>query len=120
MSKNNNTSCLINANRAKIDMRKFIEYALNPEHSVGGDKAVVFESVLGYNLSNYKSLFYQIKQGVTENTPLPGKADRFGARYTVDIPVRGPEGTAIVRTGWIYKPGSDIPELTTLFVKKRR
>ncbi len=113
----NCTSCLINANRAKTDVRKFTEYALNPNHSVGGDKAIVFESVLGYNLSNYQGLFYQIKHGVMENTPVPGKIDKFGTRYTVDIPVKGPRGSAIVRTGWIYKPGSYIPELTTLFVK---
>ncbi len=93
---NNSVSCLINADKAKIDVRKFTEYALNPEHSVGGDKAVVFESALGYNLSNYRSLFNQIRQGVMENTPVSGKTDMFGVRYTVDIPVKGPKGNAIV------------------------
>jgi hypothetical protein len=31
--------------------------------------------------------------------------------------VSGPTGSGVVRTGWIYKVGSDVPELTTLFVK---
>ncbi|HHC24939.1 MAG TPA: hypothetical protein ENK58_05920 [Desulfobacterales bacterium] len=110
-------SCLIGANRAKTDTRKFTEYALNPNHSVGGDKARVFESALGYNQSNYHGLLHQIRQGVMNNTPVPGKINKFGARYTVDIPVSGPKGGAIVRTGWIYRPGSQVPELTTLFVK---
>jgi len=56
----------------------------------------------------------QARQGVMNNTPVPGKINKFGARYTVDIPVSGPKGSAIVRTGWIYRPGSQVPELTTL------
>jgi filamentous hemagglutinin len=52
-----------------------------------------------------------------DNTPVPEKVDRFGARFTVDIPVVGPQGSGVVRTGWIFKPGSKVPELTTLFVK---
>lgn len=110
-------SCLIGANQAKTDTRKFTEYALNPNHSVGGDKAKVFESALGYNLSNYQDLLHQIRRGVMSNTPVPGKINKFGTRYTVDIPVSGPKGSAIVRTWWIYRPGSQVPELTTLFVK---
>jgi hypothetical protein len=51
------------------------------------------------------------------NTPIPGKVDQFGARFTVDIPVVGPAGNGTVRSGWIYKPGSNTPELTTIFVK---
>lgn len=47
-----------------------------------------------------------------------GKLDQYGQRYTVDIPIMGPNGnTANVRTGWIIKTGSDVPELTTIFVK---
>jgi hypothetical protein len=52
-----------------------------------------------------------------EHTPVAGKIDVFGSRFTVDIPVTGPAGSAVVRTGWILKPGSTTPELTTLFVK---
>ena len=52
-----------------------------------------------------------------ENTPIAGKVDKFGSRFTVDIPVTGPGGSGVVRTCWIYKSGSNTPELTTLFVK---
>ena len=52
-----------------------------------------------------------------EHGALPGRVDQFGSRYTVDIPVSGPAGEAVVRTGWIYKPGASTPELTTLYVK---
>nr|WP_314710864.1 DUF6883 domain-containing protein [uncultured Comamonas sp.] len=52
-----------------------------------------------------------------KNTPIPGKVDQYGARFTVDIPVAGPNGNGFVRSGWIYKPGSNTPEMTTIFVK---
>lgn len=108
---------LIAANNAKIDPRKLTEYALNPSHPVGGNKAKVFESALGFNKSNAGDLLKQIRAGVMNNTPIAGKVDKFGSRFTVDIPVTGPAGSATVRTGWIYKTGSDVPEMTTLFVK---
>ena len=108
---------LINADRALIDMRKITEYALNPNHPVGGNKAKVFESALGFNGSNAQDLVSQLKGGITTNDFAFGKVDAFGARFTVDIPVTGPSGSGIVRTGWMYKGSSNVPELTTLFVK---
>jgi hypothetical protein len=108
---------LLGANRAVIDSRKLTEYALNPEHPVDGNKARVFESVFGFNASNADSLMLQLREGVMQHPAIPGKVDQFGVRFTVDIPVTGPAGSGIVRTGWIYKPGSNTPELTTLFPK---
>lgn len=105
------------ADAAVIDPRKLTEYALNPDHPVGGNKARVFDSVLGFNRSNADDLLKQIQSGVKDNSPIAGKVDQYGSRFTVDIPVIGPKGSGTVRTGWIYKPGSDIPEMTTLFVK---
>ncbi|WP_414485658.1 hemagglutinin repeat-containing protein [Stenotrophomonas sp. EMP41] len=110
-------SSLIGADRAIIDPRKLEGYALNPDHPVGGNKARVFESVLGFNKSNSDVLMKQLQEGVAKIQPTPGKVDEYGARYTVDIPVIGPKGPGVVRTGWIYRSGSDTPELTTLFVK---
>ncbi|QDD91997.1 hypothetical protein CCZ28_03985 [Pseudomonas oryzihabitans] len=105
------------ANRAVIDPRKLTDYALNPDHPVGGNKARVFESALGFTKDNSDLLMKQLKEGVMNNTPIPGKVDQYGARFTVDIPVMGPDGSGVVRSGWIYKPGSSTPELTTIFVK---
>ncbi|TCM48856.1 DNRLRE domain-containing protein [Kribbella sp. VKM Ac-2568] len=108
---------LIGANRAHIDPRKLTEYALNPNHPVGGNKARVFESALGFNRSNADDLMAQLRQGVMENTPIPGNVDKWGTRFTVDIPVTGPAGSGVVRTGWIYTPGSTTPSLNTLMVR---
>ena len=112
-----NEVCLLNADKAVIDPRKLTEYALNPDHPVGGNKARVFEAALGFNKSNAGELMSQIQEGVKTAPATPGKADEFGQRFTVQVPVTGPSGPGTVTTGWIYKPGSTTPELTTLFVK---
>jgi len=47
--------------------------------------------------------------------------DRFGKRYTADIPVKGTEDRhAVVRTGWIIAPGGKEAHLATLYVRKKK
>ena len=111
-------NALPNVEDATINPKKLTDYALNPEHPVGANKAKVFDSALGYNQSNADGLMNQIYEKLPQTESVLGKVDNYGQRYTVDIPITGPNGnTATVRTGWILKPGSTKPELTTLFVK---
>ena len=114
----NSENCISNVEEAFINPDKLTKYALNPNHPVGANKARVFESALGYNLSNSDDLMKQVFEKLPMCDAVPGTVDVYGARYTVDIPITGPNGnTANVRTGWIIKAGSSIPELTTLYVK---
>ena len=107
-----------NVENATINPKKLTEYALNPNHPVGGNKAKVFESALGYNQSNADDLMRQIYEKLPNSEAVLGQLDEYGQRYIVDIPITGPNGNTVnVRTGWIIKTGSDIPELTTLFIK---
>ena len=47
----------------------------------------------------------------------PHDEDKYGVRYTADIPVQGTEGReAVVRTGWILPHRSREAHLTTLYV----
>ncbi|WP_223547478.1 DUF6883 domain-containing protein [Pseudomonas sp. A-B-19] len=109
---------LPNAGEAVIDPNKLTSYALNPQHPVGGDKARVFESALGYNQSNADQLIGGIQQGVLTNPAVMGKVDQFGQRFTVDMPITGPNGnTVMVRTGWVLDPGATVPRLATAYVK---
>jgi len=96
-------SRLVGANRAVIDPRKLTEYALNPSHPVGANKARVFEK-LGFNQSNAGDLMQQLRSGVMQNTPIAGKVDQFGAWFTLDIPVTGPQASGVVRTGGSSSP----------------
>ena len=60
----------------------------------------------------------QIYEKLLSSEAVVGKLDQYGQRYTGDIPIMGPNGNTVnVRTGWIIKTGSDIPELITIYVK---
>src|SRR5215469_16374921 len=97
---------------------KVFDYALNPSHPTGGGKARVFKSALGFDQTNARRLVDQLREGVRSHAPELGVQDQFGTRYIVDVPVNGLNGkTAIVRTSWIFRPGSDVPQLITLYVR---
>lgn len=109
---------LPNLENAKIDPRKLIDYALNLDHPVGGNKARVFDSALGYNKSNADELMNQVYEKLKCSESVLGKGDQYGQRYTVDMQITGPNGnTTTVRTGWILRLGSTKPEMTTIYVK---
>lgn len=102
---------LKNANRAIIRDEKITHYALS---NSGKNKG--FREILGYNESNWTELQEKILQGVSLNKAKYFDVDKWGMKYTVDIFVEGPKGKATVRTGWIYPPGKEAPELTTLYI----
>ena len=80
--------------------------------------AKVFDSVLGYNQSNADQLIKQLQAKLPSSVAVFGVKDQFGQRITVDVSITGPNGnTAIVRTGWILEPGSEIPRMTTIYIK---
>jgi hypothetical protein len=110
---------LAHADRATIDVkRKVAGYALDPQNEVGKNKARVFKSVLGYDQSNYGPLVDQIRDGIKNQTAVPGQVDKYGVRFSVDVPVTGPAGSGQVRTSWIYRPNSEAPDLTSMRVQK--
>jgi Domain of unknown function (DUF6883) len=110
---------LPNAENAIIDSKKLVDYALDPEHVTGSDKARVFNSALGFDQSNAENLAAQIREGVLRNPAVEGSSDQYGKRFNVDIPVTGPNGsTKTVRTGWIFDPGATRARLVTIFVRQ--
>lgn len=112
------SGALLNAEHAVIDPKKLASYALNPDHPIGGNKAKVFESALGYNPSNADVLVSRVQEGVLTNPAHTLDTNNFGQLMAVDMPILGVNGeTAIVRTGWMYETDASVPRLTTLFVK---
>jgi hypothetical protein len=109
-----NSKVLINAGNATIAKEKLLNYALNPNQS----KSRVFKSKLGFDQTNAGDLADQLQRGVTKYPARLHSIDKYGTRFTVDIPVVGPKGEAIVRTGWIFDVESDVPRLATLLVEK--
>lgn len=106
-------------NRVVIDPRKLIDYVLNPDAPWGRHKAVVFKELLGFTRENYADLLAQIEAKALEGEATFHSEDKFGRRYTVDLPILGTEGRqAIVCTGWLVPPDVDEARLVTLYVRK--
>lgn len=106
-----------NANRAVIDIRKLTDYALNPDHPEGGDKARVFAAALGFTADNSELLENALLNAVQSDDAIIGKKNAYGQRYRVDFEITGPNGkTAIVRSGWIIRFDEDFPRLATVYV----
>ena len=110
-------STLKNAENAIIEPDKFTEYYFNPHSSRGKHKARAFESALGFSLDNYRELIKAIRRGIVIEPAYHVETTPYGVAWRVDLPINGPTGSAIVRTGWIYDRGSDVPRLTTAFVR---
>ncbi|MEO3768988.1 WXG100 family type VII secretion target [Micromonospora sp. B9E7] len=100
--------------QAEIDSRKITAYAMNPDHPVGKNKFRVINSATGLDPSDAEVIMQQIREGVVTGQPLLGKADEFGQRWSVDLPLTGPDGTVIVRTAWILENGATAPRMVTI------
>jgi hypothetical protein len=105
---------------AEIDKRKISEYVMNAEHPQGQHKFRVVNSATGLTAKDADQIETQIRDGVQNGTPVAGKRDRYGQRWSVDVPVTGPAGTMTLRTAWIVAPGSDQPRLATIFLPAER
>jgi len=110
---------LPNVERATIKREKLTNYALDPNNASGGsDKARVFQSALGFNQSNANQLLAQIRAKLPNTEAVVMNKTEYGQTFQVDMEVVGVNGkTAVVRTGWIIRNGTNHPDLTTIYVK---
>jgi filamentous hemagglutinin len=104
------------AELAWIPPQKLVAYALNPEHEVGGHKARVLRAATGFDQSSAEELGRQLLEGVRAQPAVPHNYDGYGHRFDADIPVVGPTGNAVVRTGWIIEVPGGEPRLTTAYI----
>lgn len=105
-----------------IDPRKLTAYALDMDNPKSVDKALMFRQCLGFTKGNYHGLLAQIQDKAMNAEAVPGKSDKYGQRYRVDILVDGvePNQQDIVRTGWIVKPDESLAQLVTLYIPRRK
>ena len=102
--------------RAFIDERKLVEYCLNPGHPRGRNKARVFLSALGFAESSAPMIRAALLDAILTKDAVPGEADEHGQRFTVDFPMSGPSGNAMVRSIWIIRTGEDFPRLVSCYI----
>jgi hypothetical protein len=99
-----------------VDIAKLRDYCLSEIHPVGRHKARVFAAVLGLTAANAADLRVALLEAARLGDALPGEQDEYGQRYTIDFPLLGPGGQAVIRSAWIIRAGEDFPRLTTCYV----
>jgi hypothetical protein len=101
---------------AVLDPNKLTGYALSTSHPTGQHNARVFASALGYTMANWMDLEKAIHIGLPHYPATANPKPPYGCAFTVDMPLTGPAGSAVVRTAWLIHNGLQAPHLTTLYV----
>lgn len=104
------------ADEAAIDPKKLRDYALDPDHERGKDKARVFQSALGIGKGDWAYLRDQILDRLRESEVKSVEPWRRGFQYRVTVWIDGLNGaTQPVATRWLVEQGEP-PRLTTAWV----
>lgn len=102
---------------ANVPKEKLVNYALNPTHPVGKEKARAFKSALGYTQENSEDLRQKILGLFSEDKMVLKYEGEYGKQYEQIMKITGPNGkTASVLTAWIKENDSSEPRLVTLYV----
>lgn len=109
---------LPNNENALIELEKFTEYCLNPDHPSGRHKPRVFESVLGLTLKDAAALRDKVSEVAKTHDAQLASPTPYGKRYVIDFELTTEMGTAIVRSAWIICHEEDFPRLTSCYVKQ--
>jgi hypothetical protein len=92
---------------AVVDLAKLKLYCLDATHPRGGCKARQFEARLGMGPGDAESLRDQLLAAVGKSEDAEaGESDDHCQRYHLDVEVKGPKGTATVRTSWMDRDGT--------------
>ncbi len=104
---------LPDADRARVDRAKVVDYLLSRTHPDGRSKAEFFTR-FGFRVEEWQVLADALK-AIGISNPVAGVVQSsHGTRYSVDGPIRSPDGrTPRVRTVWIAEAGHPGPRLIT-------
>lgn len=109
-----------NAERAIVEIGKLRDYCLDLEHSDGKHKAHQFYVMLDITADNADTLRDILLWAVKTYDAQLGQRDNYGQRYRIDFPITWKGKQAIIRSGWIIEPDSDIPRLVTAYPLRGR
>jgi hypothetical protein len=102
---------------AILDLRKLADYCLSAVHPRGRHKARVFREALGISQTDAVWLREALLNGLVDGTATEIVADRFGQRWSVDIPVTRHGKQVVVRTLWIVRKDEQAPRFVTCWVR---
>lgn len=114
------------AENAEIPAGKLTQYVLNTEHTVGGHKARVIKSALGFTVEDAERFSKEILTKVKQQEAVSLGHNGHGEKYKVELPFKDTNGKDIDLTSvWIINDGDTIPKLVTAYIdtdkqKKKR
>jgi hypothetical protein len=93
------------AEHAFVETTKLTEYLLNPDHPIGGDKAVFF-SRFGFSRGEWPVLESALLAHAREGVVVGERQTVYGHHFTVEGRLQTPDGrNPIVRTAWMIALG---------------
>jgi len=115
-----NIRFLPNAEEARINREKIIEYLLSESHPDGRAKAVFFAKY-GFKVEQWEVLAASLRKHGIDNPVVKTVKSEYGVRYCVDGPVETPVADRpSIRTVWIVEEGSSEPRLVTAYPIQER
>ena len=100
---------LPNADRARVERSKILEYLLNREHPDGQSKARFFEQY-GFRRSEWRRLADALRNQARRSEVTAVRTSSHGTCYVVDGPIETPTGDRPhVRTVWIVERDQSEP-----------
>jgi hypothetical protein len=106
---------LPNADLAIIEPSKLHDYLLSPLHPLGRFKAAFFIS-LGYSPERWQELDRDIREQHLILDAEPGETTKYGQKYLIQGPLRGPGGTIVQLVSvWIIQGGEETPRFVTAY-----
>ncbi|MBM4081754.1 MAG: hypothetical protein FJ272_04140 [Planctomycetes bacterium] len=104
---------LPNAEYARVERKKIVDYLLNPSHPDGWSKAEFF-SAFGFRPDNWQVLADALRSHGQTRPVTRAVESAHGTRYTVEGQIETPQGRRPrVRTVWIVERGGRAPRLIT-------
>jgi len=111
---------LPNAEQARVDRAKVVDYLLSTEHEKGRDKAEFFLG-FGFSGERWEDFANALRLHGASHEAVMEREDDFGVRYSVDGMLESPDGrNPGVRSVWMIDRGGSSPRLISAYPAGRR
>jgi hypothetical protein len=97
-----------------VEERKVRDYLLSPTHPIGRLKAAFF-GTLGFGPEDPTDLVNALEAHASGGEVMGRESTRYGTKYVVEGELRGPVGSARVRSVWIADHSGGILRLVTAY-----
>jgi len=108
---------LPDGNNAVVSDKKLLGYLLNPNHRDGKDHAILFDRLLGINLTNAQVLRDALIRAAAQGDATAGRPSLYGKKYEIRFEMTGTRGSYTVLSVWVIRPEAPVPHLVTAFIE---